>query len=672
MAARLVPAPQMARILLIDGDKQVRDRTLDLLRRISAHDVIAAADGAAGLQRALVEDFDLVVLEVDLPDVDGFEVVTRLREQARGRRVPVVLTSRSRSKAERRLRSLEIGAADFIVQPINGLEFAARVDSVLRSSALAAEARRHAAELQGVIGEQSRRFDELALELRVERDALRETFDVIEDGLFLLDRSGKVLLENQAGRRLRAETAETPYFFEGTEGVAEASLEDVLERLADDVARRQSSTAASMARGGQHFEARAHPAAGDRALVYVRDITLGRDTEVRRLQSEKLASIGMLATGVAHEINNPASFVLANTEALGGLLRVMEDRLRHDADMARRLGLRDLLFEAMAIVQESKEGMVRIHRIVRDLHSFSRVDDEPGGVTDVNAAVDSALTMLRNELRYRAEVKRDLSATRLVGGSSARLGQVFLNLIMNAAHALPEGELRRNRLYVRSRDDGNGVVVEVQDNGPGIPAEVMPRIFESFFTTKPPGIGTGLGLSISREIVRSAGGEIEAVSTPGAGALFRVRLPAAPDATPIEPPTPAPLLGRRRYRILAVDDEALLLKAYRRMLSEHHEVVLAGGGDDALDLLSKDQKFDVILCDLQMPEISGADVYREVSRRWPGLEHRFIVITGGAFSPEGRRFLEEGLVTSVNKPFQLAEILELIERRVAAIDRLES
>jgi signal transduction histidine kinase len=666
-----LPAPLMARILLIDGDEQVRDRTQDLLRRISAHDVTAAADGASGLERALIEDFDLVVLEVDLPDGDGFEVVTRLREQAPWRRVPVVLTSRSRRKTERRLRSLEIGAADFIAQPINGLEFAARVDSVLRSSALAAEARRHAAELQGVIGEQTRRFDELSLELRVERDALRETFDVIEDGLFLLDRTGKILLENEAGRRLRAQPADTPYFFEGAEGIAEASLDQVLERLAGEVARRQCSTAASLARGGMHFEARAHPAAGGRALVYVRDITLGRDTEVRRLQSEKLASIGMLATGVAHEINNPASFVLANTEALGGLLRVMEDRLRSDPELARRLGLRDLLFEAMAIVQESKEGMVRIHRIVRDLHSFSRVDDEPGGVTDVNAAVDSALTMLRNELRYRAEVKRDLSATRLVGGSSARLGQVFLNLIMNAAHALPEGELRRNRLYVRSRDDGDDVVVEVQDNGPGIPPEVMPRIFESFFTTKPAGLGTGLGLSISREIVRSAGGEIEAVSTPGKGALFRVRLPAALEVPAVEV-TPAPLLGRRRYRILAVDDEALLLKAYRRMLSEHHDVVLASGGDEALELLANDQQFDVILCDLQMPEISGADVYREVSRRWPGLEQRFIVITGGAFSPEGRRFLEEGLVTSVNKPFQLAEILELIERRVAAIARYES
>ncbi|HEY0710114.1 MAG TPA: response regulator, partial [Polyangia bacterium] len=468
----------MARILLIEGDPEVRDRTRDLLSRTAAHDVVIACDGAEGLAHAVSAPFDLVMLEIDLPDGDGFEVVTKLRAQSGLHGLPVVLMSRSRRKSERRLRSLQVGAADLIVQPINDLEFTARIDSVLRASAHAAEAERNA-------GEQARRFDELSMELRLERDALRETFDVIEDGLFLLDGDGRVLVENEAGSRLRRQTDDSPYFFEGPKRVAEASLDLVLERLAREVRRACCSLTVSLARGDMHFEVRAHPAAGGRTLVYVRDITMRRDTEVRRLQSEKLASIGMLAAGVAHEINNPASFVLANTESLGGLLRRIDERLRHDTELATRLGLKDLLFEAMAIVQESKEGMVRIHRIVRDLHSFSRVEDEPGGLTDVNSALESALTLLRNELRYRAEVKRTLRATRLVAGSSARLGQVFLNLILNAAHALPEGELRRNRLHIRTYDDRDEVVVEVEDNGHGIAAEIMPRIFESFFTTKP-------------------------------------------------------------------------------------------------------------------------------------------------------------------------------------------
>ncbi len=518
-------------------------------------------------------------------------------------------------------------------------------------------------------------LEELARELRLERDTLRETFDVIDECLFLYDEGGKLHLENAAGARLRAESVsgegapEVPpvYFFEGSGGIGEIGLDAILMRLAREAIARQHAADGGLSRAGRHFEARAHPVAGRRALVYIRDVTEGRDTEVRRLQSAKLAAIGTLAAGMAHEINNPASFVLANTEALGGMLTILDERLRADPPLARRLGIKDLLFEAMAIVQESKEGMARIQRIVRDLHSFSRVDDDPAGFTDVNAAVDSALTMLRNELRYRAGVERRFAATRPVRGNSARLGQVFLNLIANAAQALPEGQLKRNRISVRSFDEGEEVVIEVQDNGPGIPPEIMPRIFDSFFSTKPAGVGTGLGLSISREIVRSAGGEITAENAQPEGALFRVRLPALAER-PRER-SPAPLPSRRRHRLLAVDDEVLLLKAYRRMLIDHHDIELAYSGAEALQRLEQDRRFDVILCDLQMPELSGADVYQLVAERWPGLEQRMVIITGGAFSADARRFMEEGNVTCVSKPFQLNEILDIIDRRAASPSR---
>ena len=504
-----------------------------------------------------------------------------------------------------------------------------------------------------------------------ERDALRESFDAVEDALFLFDSGNRLELENAAGSRLRTRGARPEaggsdgFFITGESTGIDTSLEEVIARLARTAAAEQRVVAANLSRAGQHLQLDARPLGGGRTRIRVQDLTLERDGEARRVQSEKLASLGMLAAGVAHEINNPASFVLANTEALASLLRLLEDKLRNDPAASRRLGVRDLLFEAAAIVQESKEGMARIHRIVRDLHSFSRVEDDPRGLCDVNAAVASALTMLRNELRYRAEVERSLNATRPVRGSSARLGQVFLNLLLNAAHAVPEGQLKSNRISARVFDDGEHVVVEVEDNGVGIPPEVMPRIFDSFYTTKPAGLGTGLGLSISREIVSSAGGDIMAESAPGRGALFRVRLPAAAGPLPVTN-TPAPRQNRQRYRVLAIDDEMLLLKAYRRMLIEHHDVELAPGGAEALQRLEGDRAFDVILCDLQMPEISGADVFRTVAERWPGLEQRMVIITGGAFSPEARGFLETGAVASLNKPFKLEEILDLIDRCAAA------
>ena len=172
---------------------------------------------------------------------------------------------------------------------------------------------------------------------------------------------------------------------------------------------------------------------------------------------------------------------------------------------------------------------LRIHRIVRDLHAFSRVDDDPSGATDVNAAVESALTMLRNELRYRAEVSRSLEASRLVLGSSARIGQVFLNLIHNAAQSIAPGDVEQNRIAVSSREDAGNVIIEVSDTGCGISSSDRERIFDMFYTTKPVGVGTGLGLAIVARIVRDHGGSLSVEDAAGRGGRFTFTLPLAAD-----------------------------------------------------------------------------------------------------------------------------------------------
>jgi CheY-like chemotaxis protein len=282
--------------------------------------------------------------------------------------------------------------------------------------------------------------------------------------------------------------------------------------------------------------------------------------------------------------------------------------------------------------------------------------------------------MLRNEIKYRAKTERDLRATLSVRGNQARLGQVFLNIILNAAQALDETQAGRNVVTVRSHDDGDHVVVEISDNGPGISAEVAPRIFDSFFTTKPRGIGTGLGLPISLGIVRGLGGTLTVDSRPGQGATFRIRLPAVEPVTSVvtapSEVTPPPREYPRR-RLLAIDDEALLLKAFRRMLGETHEVTTALGGLEALHELERDATFDVILCDLQMPEMSGMGVYEAVQRRWPALADRFVFVTGGAFSPDAKRFLEESVIAVIQKPFRVEDLLALIERKVREADAAE-
>jgi signal transduction histidine kinase/ActR/RegA family two-component response regulator len=662
----------MACILVVVDDSENRAAVLDALRSLGTHKLVEAPDGAAALRLIDEGGVDLVLARTNTQGIDGFELCRRVRADDKTAAVPVVLLATAQSPVENRLRGLDLGAADFIVQPIEPLELLARVGSVLRSKALADEVRRHNIELAGKVVERTRQLEDLAGELRAERDALRDTFNVIEDGLLLVDASGHVQIENHALRRMRGEpdSARLPSgerLFSGgpSEAGADPSMREMLAVLARDAAAKKATQDRTFSLHGRQFEARAYPAAGRRVLLYVRDVTEERDREVRRLQSEKLASIGMLAAGVAHEINNPASFVLANLEALAELLQSSDGKPKTDPKAAPRLGFSDILFEAMNIVHESKEGMARIHRIVRDLHAFSRVDEDATLLTDVNAAVDSSLTMLRSELRYRAQVERDLRATQRVRAGAARLGQVFINLLMNAAHALAAGNPKRNRLYVRSYDDGDRVVIEVEDNGPGIPTEVMPRIFESFFTTKPPGVGTGLGLPISRDIVCSAGGELTAESVPGRGALFRVRLPAAAAGVAGRPKTLPSCKAVQRRRLLAVDDEALLLKAYRRMLISHHDVETTLGAKEALRLFGQDRAFDVVLCDLQMPDMSGSELYETVRQRWPELAERFIFITGGACSQEARRFLESPGLACIHKPFQVAELLELIEAHAA-------
>jgi signal transduction histidine kinase/ActR/RegA family two-component response regulator len=486
--------------------------------------------------------------------------------------------------------------------------------------------------------------------------AERRWLDALADAVVVVGRGRPCIGGNEKGRAL----------------LNDAALAAELRAVADGIAAGQAADERALFAGARSFLCRGTLLADGEVVLQIRDITAEKDGEVRRLQAEKLASIGLLAAGVAHEINNPTAFVLANLDSLLGMLRSLEELARRDpghgpASGAVRLRVQEVAFEATAVVQESKEGMARIHRIVRDLGSFSHEDDQPS-VTDVNAVAESALGVLRNEIKHRAVVERELCATRAVLVNPARLGQVFLNLALNALQALKGRDQRSNKLVVRSFDEGESVVFEVEDNGTGIGPEVLPRIFDSFFTTKPAGVGTGLGLPISRRIVRSFGGEIEVKTRIGEGSTFRVLLPGTDAATsggrpPIEL---SPIYPRRQ--VLAIDDEALLLKAYRRMLGGHHDLTFALSAAEALQLLERQRGFEVILCDLQMPDMSGVEFYELLSARSPALAARVIFVTGGAFSTEARRFLEGTPVPRVQKPFRLPEILSAIDRRARESD----
>jgi len=257
----------------------------------------------------------------------------------------------------------------------------------------------------------------------------------------------------------------------------------------------------------------------------------------------------------------------------------------------------------------------------------------------------------------------------VVVADEGKLGQVFLNILKNAADALPVGHVDSHQITISTRTEGSYVVVEVSDTGPGVPSKIASRIFDPFFTTKPVGEGVGLGLSLCHGIIGALGGTIELVQGTDVGATFRVRLPVAapeksgrgPRRTPSSPLN-RPILGGR---VLVVDDERLMRRSIKRTLVGH-DVTTAENGREALELCAKQgEDFDVILCDLMMPEVSGMELYERLKDARPELLPRLVFMTGGAFTPESRQFLDRIENTHLQKPFDVKSLRALIAERVA-------
>jgi signal transduction histidine kinase len=377
--------------------------------------------------------------------------------------------------------------------------------------------------------------------------------------------------------------------------------------------------------------------------------------------SDRMVSVGTLAAGVAHEINNPLTVLIANLDFIAKDAEMLTPLV--GAGVAAPAGDEpaDLVQDLGKCVADARDAADRVRVIVRDLKVFSRVNEEELSRVDLRRVLDSSLRMAWNEIRHRARLVKDYGDVPLVLANEARLGQVFLNLVVNAAHAIPEGRLDENEIRVTAKADGADVVVEVRDTGSGIPAEIRTRIFEPFFTTKPIGVGTGLGLAICRKIVESLSGRIDLESEIGKGSVFRVSLPAARGGE--EPaPSPAPPRPTRRARVMVVDDEAALGEAVRLMLAPDHEVTVATTAGAALRRLVGGERFDVILCDVMMPQLTGMDLHTEIQRVAPDQVDRVAFMTGGAFTPRAREFLSRVPNPQIEKPFDQQGLRELLSR----------
>jgi signal transduction histidine kinase len=400
--------------------------------------------------------------------------------------------------------------------------------------------------------------------------------------------------------------------------------------------------------------------------------TKGRAEQLRMREqvaiSERVASAGMLAAGVAHEINNPLTVVMANLDFVTGLLRQLTpdiralDRYRRERDRTGGIagGLEERLKETDGPLHDARQAVDRIRGIVRDVKLFSGPRDEERGPVDIQSVIESSIRMAWTEIRHRAHVVKEYGDVPLVDSNEARLGQIVLNVLVNAAQAMPEGRASQNEIRVVTRKEAEQVVIEVRDTGTGIPRENLARVFDPFFTTKPVGVGTGLGLSLCRRMVTDLGGEIAVESEVGKGTLFRITLPMTAPRPRVTVPPRAVEEPARRARVLVVDDEITICRVLERGLGCHHDVVALTSGKEAVARIASGERFDAILCDIMMPEVTGLEIYEMLSRVAIEQAKRMIFMTGGAFTEKSRAFLDTVTNPRVEKPFEIPNILAII------------
>ncbi len=407
-----------------------------------------------------------------------------------------------------------------------------------------------------------------------------------------------------------------------------------------------------------------------RSMRYAVERVRAEDLRQRLYHADRLAVVGQLAAGVAHEIANPAAFVQGNLLLIARRLEALSyDAAAQHADSvegslahARAAGMVAALDEARRMVDQSLSGVARITNVARDMQGYSRVERDPVEPVQLNDVVLTTCKLANSVVKHRARLITELTDIPKVIGDRSGLEQIVTNLVVNASHAIPEGDVSHQRIVVSTQLTDEGVVLAVEDSGPGVPAAIRDRIFEPFYTTKAKGSGTGLGLSIALEIARTHGGILRYRDAADGGARFELVLPA----TRTLPPPPQPAIARprrndRRARVLLIDDEPGIRAVYRELLAADHDISVAASGPEALALIARERPFEVILCDLMMPEMDGRELYEQLRGRSPELLRRMVFCSGGIVTERSRVFVASIPNRLLEKPISVEALREAID-----------
>ncbi len=496
---------------------------------------------------------------------------------------------------------------------------------------------------------------------------LASLLDSMVEGVVVQDRSGAIVLANPAAEhilglksdQLTGLTSHDPAWhatradgspFPGDQHPAMISLEQ--GKSSRDVMMGLHHTATNERRW---IEINSSPLAESpdaepyAALTTFRDVTEQRDIQERLARHDRLVTTGILAAGVGHEINNPLTYLMVN---IG--LAVEELQAIGGGSPSTRL------MEIIDLLEQARQGGERVKRIVRGLKSLARRNTEIGPI-DPHGSIRNAIELAGHELRSRAQTTLQLEPVPQILADEGQLTQVVVNLVVNAAQAFEVDDPTSNQVAIRTRCDGDRVLVEVSDNGPGIRPEVLPRIWDPFFTTKSPGVGTGLGLSISHGIVLAMGGRIECETTVGRGTTFKLDFPiAAVAATEVEATAVA------GGRAMVIDDERTILLALRRMLRHDLTVETYDDPREALAAIQRGERFDVVFSDILMPHLTGMDLYREIKKLDAAQAERIVFMSGDLSRADIERFLSEVSNERLEKPFSIQNIRGIARRFVAS------
>ncbi|MBK7864438.1 MAG: response regulator [Archangiaceae bacterium] len=589
-------------ILVVEDERIV---AMDLQRTLQGmgYEVpITAASADDAFRYATERCPDLVLMDIHIKgERDGIEAAQLLRERFA---VPVIFLT-AYSDHETLSRAAKTEPHGYLCKPVK--------NDVLRSSI---EVALYKHEVDKRVRERERWFS--------------TTLRSIGDAVVSVDVGGKVTFMNAAAERL------TGWAEAEAQGRPVAQVLQLLDErtgvpLADPFSRalergeRIEVSGALGARGGPQrlvSDSTAPVLSPDGratgAVMVFRDVTDQRRLRQQLEQAERLKALGTLSAGMAHELNNPLAVMLSNTRW------VTEELQRRATQEVAGLG------EVLDSLKDILEAGQRAAKIIADLKTFSRAEGADQR-SSLQRCIESSLRFVEPELNLRARVHLELEAMGDVAADETRLGQLLVNVLLNAAQAFEPARFESNRLTVKAVSDGKVAHVSISDTGRGMSAEVAARAFEPFFTTRRVGAGTGLGLSICHGIARSVGGDLRLESALGRGTTVFLDLPLY-----VEKPAPAPLPARsgKKPSLLIIDDEPLVRSAVRRMLGPRFEVTLAESATQALAQLVDGARYDVVLTDVRMPDMTVLELHQALLERVPEQAARLAFMTGGVGEPD--------------------------------------